>query len=126
MSLRSPLGRVLGAGSARDGTDHWWAQRVSAVALLPLTLWFFWSLLLLPNLDYATLHTWLSVPLSALLAVLLVAVTAYHSYLGTNVVVEDYVHAHATKLFLVVLLRFIYVVCAGAGIFAILRVALLP
>ncbi len=126
MSLRSPLGKVLGAGSARDGTDHWWAQRVSAVALLPLTLWFFWSLLLLPNLDYATLHTWLSVPVSALLAVLLVAVTAYHSYLGTNVVVEDYVHAHATKLFLVVLLRFLYVLCAGAGIFAILRVALLP
>ncbi len=126
MSLRSPLGRVLGAGSARDGTNHWWAQRVSAVALLPLTLWFFWSLLLLPNLDYATLRTWLSVPLSALLAVLLVAVTAYHSYLGTNVVVEDYVHAHGTKLFLVVLLRFLYVLCAGAGIFAILRVALLP
>jgi succinate dehydrogenase membrane anchor subunit len=126
VSLRSPLGRVLGAGSARDGTNHWWAQRVSAVALLPLTLWFFWSLLLLPNLDHATLRTWLSVPLSALLAVLLVAVTAYHSYLGTNVVVEDYVHAHATKLFLVVLLRFLYVLCAGAGIFAILRIALLP
>lgn len=126
MSLRSPLGRVLGAGSARDGTVHWWAQRVSAVALIPLTLWFFWSLLLLPNLDYATVRTWLAVPLSALLAVLLVAVTAYHSYLGTNVVVEDYVHAHATKLFLVVLLRFLYVLCAGVGIFAILRIAFLP
>ena len=123
MSLRSPLGRVLGAGSARSGTGHWWAQRLSAVALLPLTLWFFWSLLLLPNLDYATMHTWLSVPLSALLAVLLVAVTAYHSYLGTNVVVEDYVHAHASKLFLGVLLRFVYVLCAAAGILAILRVA---
>jgi succinate dehydrogenase / fumarate reductase membrane anchor subunit len=126
VSLRSPLGRVLGAGSARDGTAHWWAQRVSAVALIPLTLWFFWSLLLLPNLDYVTVHTWLSVPLSALLAVLLVAVTAYHSYLGTNVVVEDYVHAHASKLFLVVLLRFVYVLCAGAGIFAILRIAFVP
>jgi succinate dehydrogenase / fumarate reductase membrane anchor subunit len=126
VSLRSPLGRVLGAGSARDGTVHWWAQRVSAVALIPLTLWFFWSLLLLPNLDYATVRTWLAVPLSALLAVLLVAVTAYHSYLGTNVVVEDYVHAHAAKLFLVVLLRFLYVLCAGAGIFAILRIAFLP
>jgi succinate dehydrogenase / fumarate reductase, membrane anchor subunit len=126
MSLRSPLGKVLGAGSARDGTAHWWAQRVSAVALIPLTLWFFWSLLLLPSLDYVTVRTWLSVPLSALLAVLLVAVTAYHSYLGTNVVVEDYVHAHAAKLFLVVLLRFVYVLCAGAGIFAILRIAFLP
>jgi len=126
MSLRSPLGKVLGAGSARDGTAHWWAQRVSAVALIPLTLWFFWSLLLLPSLDYVTVRTWLSVPLSALLAVLLVAVTAYHSYLGTNVVVEDYVHAHAAKLFVVVLLRFVYVLCAGAGIFAILRIAFIP
>ena len=126
MSLRSPLGRVLGTGSAKDGTGHWWAQRVTAVALIPLTLWFFWSLLLLPSLDYATVRTWLSVPLSALLAVLLVAVTAYHSYLGTNVVVEDYVHAHAAKLFLVVLLRFLYVLCAGAAIFAILRIAFLP
>jgi succinate dehydrogenase / fumarate reductase membrane anchor subunit len=126
VSLRSPLGRVLGAGSARDGTVHWWAQRVSAVALIPLTLWFFWSLLLLPSLDYATVRTWLAVPLSALLAVLLVAVMAYHSYLGTNVVVEDYVHAHAAKLFLVVLLRFLYVLCAGAGIFAILRIAFVP
>ena len=126
MSLRSPLGKVLGTGSARDGTAHWWAERVSAVALIPLTLWFFWSLLLLPSLDYVTVRTWLSVPLSALLAVLLVAVTAYHSYLGTNVVVEDYVHAHAAKLFLVVLLRFVYVLCAGAGIFAILRIAFLP
>jgi len=126
VSLRSPLGRVLGAGSARDGTGHWWAQRVSAVALIPLTLWFFWSLLLLPNLDYATVRTWLAVPVSALLAVLLVAVTAYHSYLGTNVVAEDYVHAHAAKLFLLVSLRFVYVLCAGAGIFAILRIAFLP
>jgi succinate dehydrogenase / fumarate reductase, membrane anchor subunit len=126
VSLRSPLGRVLGAGSARDGTGHWWAQRVSAVALIPLTLWFFWSLLLLPNLDYATVRTWLAVPVSALLAVLLVAVTAYHSYLGTNVVVEDYVHAHAAKLFVLVSLRFVYVLCAGAGIFAILRIAFLP
>jgi succinate dehydrogenase / fumarate reductase, membrane anchor subunit len=123
MSLRSPLGRVLGAGSARDGTLQWWAQRVSAVALIPLTLWFFFSLLLLPALDYATVHTWLSVPLSAFLAVLLVAATAYHSYLGTNVVVEDYVHGNAAKLFLALALRFLYVSGAGAAIFAILRIA---
>ena len=67
-----------------------------------------------------------SVPLSAFLAVLLVAVTAYHSYLGTNVVVEDYVHAHAAKLFLVLLLRFVYALVAGAAAFAILRIAFAP
>jgi succinate dehydrogenase / fumarate reductase, membrane anchor subunit len=123
MSLRSPLGRVLGTGSAKEGSAHWWAQRVSAVALIPLTLWFFFSLLLLPELDFLTVHTWISVPLSSFLAVLLVAVLTYHSYLGTQVVVEDYVHAHGAKLLLLLLLRFVYVLCGGAGIFAILRIA---
>jgi succinate dehydrogenase / fumarate reductase membrane anchor subunit len=123
MSLRSPLGRVLGTGSAKEGSAHWWAQRVSAVALIPLTLWFFFSLLLLPELDYLTVHTWLSVPLSSFLAVLLVAVLTYHSYLGTQVVVEDYVHANGAKLFLLLLLRFAYVLCGGASIFATLRIA---
>jgi len=123
MSLRSPLGKVLGAGSARDGTGHWWAERLSAVALIPLTLWFFFSLLLLPSLDYLTVHTWLSIPTSAFLAVLLVAVMTYHSYLGTNVVVEDYVHANGAKLLLLLSLRFAYVLSGGAGIFAILRIA---
>jgi succinate dehydrogenase / fumarate reductase, membrane anchor subunit len=123
MSLRSPLGRVLGNGSAKEGTAHWWAERISAVALIPLTLWFFFSLLLLPELDYLTVHTWLSVPLSGFFAVLLVVVLTYHSFLGTTVVIEDYVHAHGTKLFLTLLLRFAYVLCGGASIFAILRVA---
>lgn len=123
MSLRSPLGRVLGAGSAKDGTSHWWAQRVSAVALIPLTLWFLFSLLLLPELDYVTVRTWLAVPMSSFFAVLLVAVLTYHSYLGTAVVVEDYVHTHGTKLLLMLSLRFAYVLCGGASIFAILRIA---
>jgi succinate dehydrogenase / fumarate reductase membrane anchor subunit len=122
MSLRSPLGRVLGMGSAKDGTAHWWAQRVSAVALIPLTLWFVFSLLTLPALDYDTVRTWLSVPISGFLAVLLVAVLAYHSYLGTIVIVEDYVTGTGMKVLTLLVLRFLYVLCGGAGIFAILRV----
>jgi len=124
MSLRSPLGRVLGTGSAKDGTGHWWAQRVSAVALIPLTLWFLFSLLMLPDLDYATVRTWLSLPVSGFLAVLLLWVLSYHSYLGTTVVVEDYVHSAGIKLLWLLLLRFLYVLVCGAGIFAVLRVAL--
>ena len=122
MSLRSPLGRVQGLGSAKDGTAHWWAQRVSAVALVPLTLWLVLSLLLLPDLDYDTVRTWLSVPISGFLAVLLVAVLTYHSYLGTIVIVEDYVTAAGMKVLVLLTLRFLYVLCGGAGIFAILRV----
>jgi succinate dehydrogenase / fumarate reductase membrane anchor subunit len=123
MSLRSPLGSVLGLGSAKDGTAHWWAQRVSAVALIPLTLWFMFSLLTLPALDYATVRTWLSFPLSGFFAVLLVGVLTYHSYLGTTEVIQDYVHSAGMKVLSLLLLRFLYVLVCGAGIFAILRVA---
>ena len=123
MSLRSPLGRVLGTGSAKDGTGNWWAERVSSVALVPLTLWFLFSLLLLPSLDFDVIRAWMEVPMSAFLCVLLVAVSAYHAYLGTNVIVEDYVHAHGARLLLLLSLRFLYVLCGGAGIFAVLRIA---
>jgi succinate dehydrogenase / fumarate reductase membrane anchor subunit len=114
---------VLGLGSAKDGTEHWWAQRVSAIALIPLTLWFMFSLLALPALDYATVRAWLSFPLSGLLAVLLVAALTYHSHLGTTEVVEDYVHSAGMKLLSLLLLRFVHVLVGGAGIFAIMRVA---
>ena len=123
MSLRSPLGRVLGLGSAKDGTDHWWAQRVSSIALIPLTLWFLFSLFALPVFDYVTLRAWLSFPFSGFLCVLLVAVLTHHSYLGTIVVVEDYVHSAGMKLLSLLLLRFLHVLAGGAGVFAILRVA---
>jgi succinate dehydrogenase / fumarate reductase membrane anchor subunit len=123
VSLRSPLGRVLGLGSAKDGTGHWWAQRVTAVALVPLTLWFFIALLSLPALDYSTVKAWLALPVSSFLAVLTVGVLTYHAYLGTTVVVEDYVHGAGLKVASLMLLRFLYVVFGGAGIFAILRVA---
>jgi succinate dehydrogenase / fumarate reductase, membrane anchor subunit len=122
MSLRSPLGRVLGLGSAKEGTGHWWAQRVSAVALIPLTLWFMFSLLTLPALDYVTVRAWLSYPLSGFLAVLLIAVLTHHSYLGTTEVIEDYVPAAGPKLFSLLFLRFLYVLVGGASIFAVLRV----
>ncbi len=123
MSLRSPLSRVLGMGSAKDGTGHWWAQRVTAVALVPLTLWLVLSLLMLPGLDYDTVRAWASLPSTGFLASLLVAVMTYHSYLGTNVIVEDYVHSVGPKIIGLLLLRFAYVLSGGACIFAILRMA---
>ena len=123
VSLRSPLGRVLGLGSAKEGTGHWWAQRVSAIALIPLTLWFMFSLLALPALDYATVRVWLSFPLSGFLVLLLVAVLTYHSYLGTTEVIEDYVHSAGMKVLSLLLLRFVHVLVGGASIFAIMRVA---
>jgi succinate dehydrogenase / fumarate reductase membrane anchor subunit len=122
MSLRSPLSRVLGLGAAKDGTAHWWAQRVTAIALVPLTLWFVFSLLTLPDFDYETVRTWLSVPITGFLSVLLVGVMSYHSYLGTIVIVEDYVHSSGMKVLTLMSLRFAYVLAGGAAMFAIFRV----
>ncbi|HEX3913776.1 MAG TPA: succinate dehydrogenase, hydrophobic membrane anchor protein [Steroidobacteraceae bacterium] len=122
MSLRSPLSRVLGLGSAKDGTAHWWAQRVSAIALVPLTLWFASSLLTLPDLGYETVRIWLAFPMTGFLAVLLIAVLTYHSYLGTMVIVEDYVSTNGMKVLSLMLLRFLYVLAGGAAVFAVLRV----
>lgn len=124
MSLRSPLSRVEGLGSAKDGTAHWLAQRITAVALIPLTLWLMFSLTTLPALDYDTVRIWLSVPITGFLAVLLVAVSTYHSYLGTTVIVEDYVHSNGMKVLTLTTLKFLYVLCGGVGVFAILRVML--
>lgn len=123
MSLQTSLGRVLGRGSAKDGTGHWWAQRVTSVALIPLTLWLFFSLLMLPDFGYTTVRTWLALPTSSFIALLLVAVSTYHSYLGTTVVIEDYVHAVGLKVLSLMLLRFLYVLFGGASLFAILRIA---
>ena len=124
MSLRTPLGRVLGLGSAKEGAGHWSAMRVSAVALIPLTLWLLFSLLLLPDLHYSTVRVWLSLPISAFLSVLLIIALTHHSYLGTNEVVEDYVHAPGMKLLILLTLRFLYVLVAGSGVFAVMRVVL--
>ena len=123
MSLRTPLGRVLGTGSSGHGTGQWWAMRVSSLALIPLTLWFFGSLLALPSLEFGIVQIWLATPRNALLAALLVAALTQHAYLGTNEVVEDYVHGPAMKLTSLLLLRFTYVLLGGASLYAILRVA---
>ena len=84
MSLRSPLGRVLGAGAAHDGVRHWWRQRLTSIALVPLTVWFVVSLLTLPSLSYGTLVAWMSQSWTALLLILLVLTAAWHSQLGVR------------------------------------------
>jgi succinate dehydrogenase / fumarate reductase membrane anchor subunit len=121
--LRSPLGRAIGLGSAKEGVEHWWAQRVSAVALLVLGLWFVSSLVALAGAGRATVAAWLHGPLAAILTILTLAAVFYHSALGIQVVIEDYVHAEGVKLGAVVLVRLLSLALAVAGIFAVLRIA---
>jgi len=121
MSLRTPLSKVLGRGSAGEGAGHWWMQRVTAVALLPLTAWFVISLLRLPLQSYDEMRGWLGQPWVAVLCTLLVFTLAWHSKLGVEVVIEDYVHGKGAKAGLMLLNIFVHVSAAVAGIFAILR-----
>lgn len=123
MSLRSPLGRVLGQGAARNGVRHWWQQRLTSIALVPLMVWFAVSLLCLPSLGHATLVGWMSQSSTALLLILLVLIAAWHSQLGLRVVVEDYVHDVGVRTLTLVVLGFAHVLLAAAGVFAVLRVA---
>jgi succinate dehydrogenase / fumarate reductase membrane anchor subunit len=123
MSLRSPLGRVLGLGSAKDGSHHWWMQRVSAVALVLLSLWFLIALLTRGALDYASVLEWMDHPVNVTLLVLLVITVAYHSALGVQVVLEDYVSNKGAKLVSLIANQFVHLTLGAIGVFAILRVA---
>jgi succinate dehydrogenase / fumarate reductase membrane anchor subunit len=98
VSLRSPLGAALGYGSAKSGSGHWYAQRVSAVALVVLGLWFLGSLLWLGDLGHAAVVRWLQSPLQAALCALFVLASAYHAWLGLQVVIEDYIGHKGVRL----------------------------
>jgi succinate dehydrogenase / fumarate reductase, membrane anchor subunit len=124
MSLRSPLGRVLGRGSAKEGVHHWWLQRLTSIALVPLSIGFVASLLRLPVLDYTTLVAWMRQSGTALGLILFVLVAARHSQLGVRVVIEDYVHTDGLKALALVLIDFTHVLIAAAAVFAVLKVAL--
>jgi len=122
--LRSPLARVRGHGSAKQGAGHWWVQRLTSVALVPLGCWFLVSLLALPSLDHATVVVWLSGTATSLLMILFVLVAVWHSQLGIQVVIEDYVHDEGMKTVALALVSFAHFALAAAGVLAILRIGL--
>jgi succinate dehydrogenase / fumarate reductase, membrane anchor subunit len=123
MSLRSPIGRVLGLGAAKEGFSHWWLQRVTSVALVLLGLWFVSVLVRMPTFQYEFVVAWIAMPLNAVLLLLLIGTLVYHSQLGVQVVVEDYVHHHGLKIATMMLLTFAHVAVAALAIFAVLRIA---
>ena len=119
MSLRSPLARVRHLGSARDGTNHWWAQRVTAIALVPLVVWFVISVISLVGADHAAFVAWAGSPISGALLVLLIAATFHHAALGLQVVIEDYVHHEGAKIAGLLLVKG---ACLLLGVIAVLSV----
>jgi succinate dehydrogenase / fumarate reductase, membrane anchor subunit len=120
-NTRSPLARAAGLGSSKFGVEHWLAQRVSAVALIPLTLWFVASIIAHSDSDHVAFLAWLSTPVSALLMILLLIALFHHAALGLQVVIEDYMHSKA-KFAVVLLLRLSCFALAAAGILATLRI----
>ncbi len=122
MSERSPLGRVRGLGSAKDGTGHWWSQRLTALALVPLTIWFIASLVQLVGADYFTLRAWVGSLTVAVLLILMITATFYHAYLGLQVVIEDYVHQEATKIASLLLVKALCAILSLVGILSVLTI----
>jgi len=121
--LRSPLGRALGLGSAKEGVEHWWLQRVTAVALVPLSLWFVAGLIGHLGGDRDVVAAWLRSPLVSAGVVLLVISTFAHMALGVQVVIEDYVHHEGAKLASILVVKFAAWALAAAAVIAVLRVA---
>ena len=122
--MRSDLGRVRGLGSAKEGVNHWWMQRLTAIALIPLTIWFIISIASHSRADHAETVNWLSSPLVAVFMILLVTSTLYHALLGVQVIVEDYIHHEGRKFALLIGLKFVFLILGVAAVFSLLKIAL--
>ena len=124
VSYRTPLGRARGLGSAKHGASHWISERVSSIALVPLTLWAIYSVLQLAAYDYGFAVHWIGEPLNATLTVLTLAIGFWHMHAGLRVVVEDYIHKALTKSVLLLLNLFVCGLAGALAVFSILKVAL--
>ncbi|HEY1606780.1 MAG TPA: succinate dehydrogenase, hydrophobic membrane anchor protein [Allosphingosinicella sp.] len=124
MTTETPLARVRGLGSAREGAHHWWIERLTSVSTLLLFIWLLVSLLRLPGLDYRTVVEWLQSPLAAVPMLLLIVSTFWHLKLGMQVAIEDYVHEDGWKFLAILVLNFLTVGGAAFAMFALLRIAL--
>jgi succinate dehydrogenase / fumarate reductase membrane anchor subunit len=119
MILRSPLGRVRGLGSAKQGVSHFWWQRLTAIALVPIAFWFAVSVISLAGADYAHFRAWLSWPGNTTLMILLLFAVFRHAQIGLQVVIEDYVHAEGAKLFALIAVKY---AALFFGVFAVMAV----
>jgi succinate dehydrogenase / fumarate reductase membrane anchor subunit len=120
--FRTPLAKVKGLGSAKEGTTHFWRQRLTALLLIPLVLWIGFSLAALP-VDHATLVGWIQQPWVSVSLVLLVIVTFYHAQLGLQVVIEDYVSSHARRTVILLLSNLSCLLLGTIGVISVLKIS---
>ena len=120
--LRTPLSRVKGLGSAKEGTTHFWHQRLTALLLVPLVLWVGFSLAALP-LDHASLVGWIQQPLVTIALVVLIVTIFYHAQMGLQVVIEDYISGHSLRVFVLLTSNLLCLVFGVVGVIAVLKIA---
>jgi len=123
MTLETPLAKAKGLGSAHEGVHHWMHQRLTAIANIPLVLWFVWSVVHLNGADYETFTGWLGQPINAVLMILLILSVFYHAVLGAQVIVEDYIQCKWFKLMKLIGQKLFFIALGVACIFSILKVA---
>ncbi len=124
MNLQTPLARARGLGAAKKGVQHWWWQRLTAVVLVPLCLWFIGTIVTMQASDYSTVVNWIQSPLVCGLWVFLITALFYHAQLGLQVVIEDYVHSEWVKITALVVTQFLMVLLALTAVIAVLKIAL--
>jgi len=124
MNMRSPLSRARGLGSAKTGTDHWWAQRLTALALIPLVIWFVVSMIIVTGADHAAPVEFISSPINAVLLILLIVATFHHGQLGLQVVIEDYIHTKWLEVGLIIAAKGAAVFLGVVSVYAVIAIAL--
>jgi len=122
--MRSQLGRARGLGSAKSGVAHWWAERVTSIALVPLTIWFICTVISLLGASHEDVLNWVANPVTIVLLICLLLVTFYHMQLGLQVVIEDYVHVESARVPLLLLMKAVCFLAALAGIVSVLKMGL--
>lgn len=124
MSLQTPLAKARGLGSSKEGLHHWTAQRLTALALAPLSLWFIYSLVSVTGMDHARVTLWLQDTLNAVLMLLFIIAMYYHASLGVQVVIEDYVESKWQKIFSLVLIKFLVWIAGLSSALSVIKVYL--
>jgi len=123
-SLRTPLAKAKGHGSAKEGTDHFWHHRLTAIALIPLVIWFCFSLASLPSMDYLTFSTRLSQPFTAVMMISVVIACFYHASLGLQVILEDYVSQKGIRTGAIIAVKMLCLFLAITGVFSVVKISL--
>ncbi|MBL1140566.1 MAG: succinate dehydrogenase, hydrophobic membrane anchor protein [Proteobacteria bacterium] len=124
MSMQSPLAKVRGLGSAKEGFHHWWAQRLTAVLLAPLSLWFIYNLVAVTGAEYSAVIAWIAQPINAALLLLFLFSLYYHAALGLQVVIEDYIESEWQKIAFLILVKFLLCLAGLSAAIAVLKIYL--